>query len=109
MSLYADYLHERTDDLIAEREWGFATYRVMDPETVYIVDIFVRPEVRRSGAASELADEIAANARANGYKWLLGTVMPSTKGSTDSLKVLLAYGMTLWKAEDDAIWFRKPL
>lgn len=110
MSLYADYLRERTKDLILEDEGGFATYRYMDDlKTVYIVDIYTVPAARREGHAATLADLIAKKARAVGCTHMIGTVAPSTNGSTDSLKVLLAYGMTLFEARPDCIIMRKEL
>lgn len=110
MSLYAKYLTERTYDSILERPEGFVTYRYIDnTKSVYIMDIYIDPEFRTKGAASKLADVIADQARAKGYKEMLGTVVPSTKNSTASLKVLLGYGMELKNAGPDLIVFRKEL
>lgn len=108
--MYAQYLAERTQDRIVEREFGFATYRFIDGGTrVYIVDIFVLPEHRKAGNASALADEIVAIARAQGCIELLGTVVPSTAGATASLDVLRGYGMTLHSADRDVIVFKKGI
>ncbi len=110
MSLYAEYLKERTNDEIIEVDEGFATYRYIDNgTTVYIVDIYVRPECRKYGHAAALADLIAKTAKTNGCTSMIGTVMPSSNGSTDSLKVLLAYGMKLDKAIDNGIIMRKDI
>lgn len=109
-SLYASYLKERTDNLIIEVEEGFASYCfVEDGKTVYIVDIYVVPEARRYGHASILADTIAEIARKKGCTSMIGTVQPSTKGSTNSLRALLGYGMHLDSANNDVIVFRKEL
>ncbi len=89
---------------------GFATYRyIEDGSAVYIVDLYVVPECRKSGHAAGMADLIAEIARGRGCKSMVGTVVPSTKGSTDSLKVLIAYGMTLESSEKNVIIFRKGL
>ena len=110
MSLYADYLRERTKDIIIEDQEGFATYRYMDDlKTVYIIDIYTVPEARHSYHATRLADQIAENARRVGCTSMIGTVVPSAKGSTTSLKVLLSYGMTLQSAGPDYIVMRKDL
>ncbi len=59
-SLYAKYIGERTDDCIWETGAGFATYRyVEDGNAVYIIDIYVLPDARKSGHAAMIADEIA--------------------------------------------------
>lgn len=110
MSLYSEYLKERTNDEILETHEGFATYRFLpDTKSVYIVDIYVIPEARKKGVAGELADKIMDIAITKGCKEMIGTVVPSAKGATTSLKVLLGYGMTLKSATENLIIFRKEL
>ncbi len=109
MSLYADYLKERTEDQILETENGFVTYRFTDEKTCYIIDIYVVPEFRKQGAASDLSDKVVEIARARGCTALLGSVVPSAKGSTTSLKVLLGYGMTLGSSANDFIIFKRDI
>lgn len=112
MSQYGDYIKERLGDGIIERAEGFATYRFFDKDGVfgvYIVDIYVGPLFRKTKVASEMADEICAIAKEKGCTRLIGTVVPSANGSTDSLKVLLGYGMILHSASNDVIVFRKEL
>jgi ribosomal protein S18 acetylase RimI-like enzyme len=109
-SLYADYLRERTNDQILETPEGFVTYRFLnDGKTVYIIDIYVIPEARKIGHATELADIVISKAKAKGAVEMIGTVVPTAKNSTTSLKVLLGYGMTLNSASQDLIVFRKEI
>lgn len=109
MSHYASYLKEKTNDQILETEHGFATYRYTSEKTVYIVDLYVAPDFRKSGTASALADIIVEEARKKGCTELIGSVVPSTKNSTDSVRVLLAYGMTLLSSMNDFVIFRKDI
>ncbi len=110
MSLYADYLRERTNDEIVETDYGFATYRyVEEGRAVYLVDIYVTPEARKQGLASKLADQIAETAKKCGCTSMIGTVQPSMKGSAQSLEVLISYGMRLQSSLNDAIIMRKDL
>lgn len=110
VSLYGAYCRERGIDQIIEQDHGFATYRYLnDGKTVYIVDIYVAPFHRKSGYASHLADLIAAEAKAKGAVEMLGTVAPKAKGSTDSVRVLLAYGMELHSIADSLVVFRKGI
>lgn len=110
MSMYADYIREHRNDEIVETEQGFATYRFLNEgKSVYIIDIYVKPDFRKSKAASVMADEIVANAKTRGAIELLGTVVPSARNSTDSLKVLLGYGMSLQSSSNDMIIFRKDI
>lgn len=109
-SMYAQYLTERTPDLILETEKGFATYRYLeDQKTVYIVDIFVLPEFRKKGVAANIADQIVSEAKGKGYTKLLGSVVPTTKRSTRSMKVLFGYGMILESATNNFILLKKEI
>jgi len=109
MSLYADYVREKTSDEILETKEGFATYRYPDENTVYIVDIYVPKDLRKKGVASRLADEIVNLAKLKGCTKLIGSVVPSAKDSDTSLKVLQGYGMVLDSCTSNFILFRKDL
>lgn len=109
MSLYAQYLSERTDDKIIESSFGFATYRFLNDKQVYVVDIYIDPEHRNKRAGSDMVELIAAVARSRGCSEMLGTVVPSCKNSTTSLKILLADGMKLDSASDNLIVFKKEI
>ena len=100
---------EKTDKTIIETEKGFITYSFTDKDTCYIQDIFILPDFRKSNEATKLANQVVDIAKAKGCKKLLGSVVPSSKNSTDSLKVLLAYGMTLDSCTNDFILFSKSL
>lgn len=109
MSMYADYLKEHHGDEIIETEYGFATYRYLGNDSVYIVDIYVVPEHRESNKAGVIADKVVQAAQVRGCKKLLGTVVPSAKNSTTSLKVLLGYGMKLQSSANNLIVFEKGI
>lgn len=110
MELLKMYLEERMDNksLIYYEDSGFATYILTD-EYVYIEDIFVIKAQRKSNLATIIADEIAEIGINNGCTYMLGSVVPSTKGADMSIKVLQAYGMTLESSDNNMIWFRKEL
>ena len=108
MTHFAEYIKERQGKEIIEDENGFATYYYVGPDC-YIEDIYVTPEKRKSGVASLYANEIAKIAIEKNCLNLIGSVKPSANGSTESLKVLLAYGFKLHSATEDFIWFKKKL
>lgn len=109
-SLYAQYIHEKTRDKISEWRNGFLVYQILnDGKTLYIKDIYVVPDERRSGIAAGMADSVVDHAKAMGAVELLGTVVPSSKNSTDSLRVLLAYGMSLQSSSQDLVVLRKDI
>lgn len=110
MSMYGDYIKEHHGDEILENDKGFATYRYLDGGmTVYIVDIYVRPDFRKENVASVIADEIAMLAKKKGCNEMLGSVVPFAKNATASLKILLSYGFELKISSSDLILFRKDL
>jgi GNAT superfamily N-acetyltransferase len=112
MSLYGEYIKERLGDYIIEDERGFASYRFIESNgkpAVYIVDLYVRPSLRKEGIAALMADEICKEALRVDCVEMLGTVVPSAKGATDSAKVLIAYGMQIQSASNDLIIFRKDI
>lgn len=109
MSLYAEYLFERTNDEIIETADGFVTYRYLNDDQVYIIDIFIRSTERKKGKASELADIVRDEARLRGCKEMLGTVVPNTKNATASIITLIAYGMKIHSSSENLIVFKKDI
>ena len=112
MKMYRDYLKERLGDELVERPEGFATYRYVNDFgtlAVYIVDLYVRPDFRKTKVASDMADEIVSVAKKEGHKVLLGTVASTAKNATDSIKVLLSYGMHFFRCNQDGLVFRKEI
>jgi len=109
VSLYGQYIKERLGRGILETEDGFATFDYITDDTVYIVDLYVVPEKRRSHVAANLADKIVEQAIKDGKKFLLGSVDLGAKGAEDSIKVLQAYGMTLYKEAQPMLFFLKQI
>jgi hypothetical protein len=112
MSLYGDYIKERLGDAIVERENGFATYRYIkldERPAIYIVEIYVDPEHRKTKLASEMADEIVCLGKMNGCNLLVGTVVPSANNSTAGLRVFLSYGMLLHSSSNNVIVLKKEI
>lgn len=109
MSMYASYLKEHSGDSIIETDFGFVTYRFINDKQVYIIDVYVEPEFRKQDKASDLANMVAEIAKQSGHNQMLGTVVPSLKNSADSMKVLLAYGMTPFAIDGNMVVFRRDI
>jgi hypothetical protein len=109
MSLYAQYAKELLNRSVIETDEGFITYQYPDNNTVYIENLYIIPTARKSYAASSLANRVSEEAKAKGCNKMLGSVVPSANNSTDSVKVLLAYGFKLDSATNDFILFSKSL
>lgn len=108
MSLYAEYVKDRLGKEIIESDKGFVVYS-FEKDSVYISDVHISKEYRRSGEASKFGDIITDIAKSKGYKTLLGSVQPSTKNSTESIQMLLAYGFKLDSSTNDFIILRKEI
>lgn len=112
--MYFDYLKEREPELnILQVEHGFALYKYIPFKNgelaVYIQDIYITPEKRKSHGASYLANIIYKEAKEKGIKTMLGSVCPSAVASQTSLQVLISFGMTIHSSEHDLIWFYKDI
>jgi len=108
-SLYAQYINERCGRGILETKDGFATFDYVNTDTVYIVDLFVTPNKRKSHVATSLADKIVEQALKDGKKYLLGSVDTTAKGAMESMKVLEAYGMTVCKVAEPMVFYGKEI
>lgn len=107
-SLYAKYINEREGRETLEDDFGFATFSIGE-KTCYITDIYLVPEQRRLRKATELADRVVVIAKERGCNLLLGSIDPDTKGSHDSLLVLLQYGFILDSVQGSLVFFRKEI
>jgi GNAT superfamily N-acetyltransferase len=101
-SLYAAYLEEREGAHVYETERGMVTYSFSGPEC-YIKEIYVLPEYRKDGQASRMADHVVALAKEHGCTYVTGSVCPRAKSATESLRVLLGYGMRLHSISPDGL------
>lgn len=108
MSLYGDYIKERENRHIVESEDGFMTYTWLE-DACYIVDMYVRPQARKSGLAIRMADVIACKAKERGINMLLGSVDPSTNHATESMRLLIKYGFELGWVKENLIFLRKEI
>ena len=108
MSLYGDYIAEREGLNIYETAGGFATYKINGNEC-YIIDIYVKPELRKAGVASDIANVVSDRAKKQGCKYLTGSVDPRTNSATDSVKVLLSYEMNIHSIQGNLVFFIKEL
>ena len=108
MSLYADYLTERTNKNIIEGDHGFIVYSISQ-KVLYIEDIYVSPDKRKSGLAKTMADFVCVLGKKAGCERVFGSVVPGAKNAERSLMVLVHYGMRLHSASSEIIYFVKDL
>jgi GNAT superfamily N-acetyltransferase len=85
------------------------TFVIPEPGCCYIEDIYVRPEARRTGFGSWLADQVTKIALAKGCDRLVGSVDPTAFGATESMKALFAYGFQLHGTDGKLIYLTKQI
>ncbi len=108
MSLYADYKREREGKQVIEDKDTFIVYSI-EGEVLYIEDIYVVPEKRKTGLARKLSDYVVGLGKLKGCTKVYGSVVPSANNSHDSLLALLAFGMTLKGVGPNIIYFAKEI
>lgn len=107
-SHYAQYILERENFQIIEDERGFATYFIKGEEC-YIRDIYIAPEFRLKGAGTEFCNEIEKIAKAAGCTYMTGTVVPTMRGSTESIQACIKAGFKLLFSTPEKIILKKEL
>ena len=110
VSLLASYARERFGcDTEIDPGRGFATWKMIDATGVYLVDIYVGPDFRRSGVAAKLTDRVAAMAHKLGATRMIGSVETKSATATEAMKAILAYGFKITHVDGSMIYLVKDL
>lgn len=107
-SNYAEYVLEREGHLCIEDDKGFITYKY-HPDYVFIYDIFVREEYRKTGHITKLYNQVVEETKAQGIHKVLGSVDVTTNGATLSLFLMLRHGFKLLGTEGNMIYVSKEI
>lgn len=108
MSLYANYIKEREGLSIIENDKGFVTYKISKP-VIFIQDLYVAPEFRRTGAATEFGDAVVKIGKENQCSILRGDVCPTATGASEAMLFQLNYGMKISNSNQDIISLWKEI
>lgn len=109
MSLYGQYVQERSGYHIIETADAFATYSFHNGFVV-IRDLYVCPEKRRSGIAAALAKRIITEALDRDCHTAWATADPQAMGFPTSAKAIKASGFVAeLHGADGLVWFKKDL
>lgn len=109
IDLYKQYLIEREDKHLVSLEGGFATYKQVDQNSVWLVDIFVVKELRRNGVATKLSEMVAEKAKELGCNTLIGSVDITANGVTQSMQAILSDGFKFSHGQGNMLFFTKAL
>lgn len=106
--MYKEYLKERENAELVEFPHGFIVLKIL-PDSIYLQDIYVKPEFRKLGVGREMLTHVEQVAVAAGKKSILGSCSPAANGATGSMKSMFACGFELLSCEKDMIYLTKDL
>lgn len=92
MSLWSDYIKECGLLEIIEEPWGFVQFHFALPQCIFINDMYIRPEERKTGKGRELLHRVYARGRERGCTFCATSLNTASKSATDALAAALASG-----------------
>lgn len=107
-SMWARYREETSQTKFIEVEHGFISYSLL-PECIYLEDIWIAPEHRKSGLGLELVEQAEVIGRAEGKPFSLAVVNLENPVAATSLKAHLAVGFLPFSAEGNKIWLKRSI
>lgn len=88
-SLYAEYVKEREGKETIENDTGFITYLDLKPsKTIYLSDMYIKPEFRKTGAARSLYNELLAVLQEKKYNTMISSYDMDTNNWEHTEKML---------------------
>jgi GNAT superfamily N-acetyltransferase len=110
VAMFSEYVRERSGaDVLFDPGKGWATWKLTDPDEVWIADIFVVPEHRLNGVGRSLVDKIVAAAKEIGAKRIAGAIDTRAANRTDAMRAFLAYGMEFDRIDGVMLRFTKEI
>lgn len=106
--MFAKYLEETSYKRVFETDKGFFVYQINGKE-FYVQEVYVEPEYRKSGIASDFDKEAVKLAKEFECEYIKGSIVPTSKGATDSMKFQLALGYKLAYCDRDIIYLVKNI
>lgn len=108
MELYKEYILEREAAHLFYNDFGFITWEYLS-KSVHIIDIYIRPEYRKSGKGKELEKVVLDEAKTRGYKTIICSACTDTNNWHTSLEILKKVGYQEMLRESNMIWLFKEL
>lgn len=92
MHLYKQYLKEREGIDIEYTDDCFITYKKYPNQTVAIIDIYSKPEIRGKQVMKKLVEDLIKKWKGEGIKTVFGYTDETTQGWEKSEKLMLKFG-----------------
>jgi len=107
MSLYANYVKERTGQDCLETDHYFITYSIQpdvnNVSFIFIHDFYIKPEKRRGYLARRICTSILQLGKESNCKYALSQIDCTTNNATSALKFQLSMGGVILSAANNLI------
>jgi len=90
--MYKDYFEKRTGGVYFENEYGFITFHYLNETTMFIEDVYIKPEFRQQGHGFQLVKHVENIAKETNRNKVMTTVDLSLPLSRD-VGVLSSFGI----------------
>ena len=108
-SMYKKYVEEQLPNrFVYENVYGFMTYNKIG-DILQLEEIYIKPEHRRQGFASEFYSEAEKIGKELGCKELKGSIVIGTTGAEGSMKCLLVNEFKLHYTDGIFIYLNKKI
>lgn len=103
--MWKDYLREKEGKETFEFEHGFITYLVHgeNVKEIYISDMYIKPEFRKSGYLRSFIKEIEKVAQERNCVRMTAHIFLNSKNPEEPLVVDLKYGFKIFKITDNSV------
>lgn len=107
-SLYSQYVKEREGLFIIENDYGFLTYSLKN-DILFIHDLFVTKEKRKSNIAFQMLDESMSKAKELGIIEMYAHVDIRALNWEESVSFIEKFGAKPTKLEGTLLYFKKKI
>lgn len=108
MSMWARYRTEFGNSIFVEKDFGFFSYSIL-PDCIFLEDVWIEPDKRKSGLSKGLYLELENVARQNGKHFILARITLDSKVIPGNIKFALAMDFVPFKAHNNDLWFRRDV
>ncbi len=98
MNLYAEYLKERENKELLEKEFGFCVYEILG-QYMYLSDVYVTKDNRKKGLCKKLVDEVVSIGKEKNCKYILTSFCLKANNWEISRKVIRQCGFKFYRKD----------
>lgn len=108
-NLYIDYLKERQNAEVLEHEHGLFVYTFLGDGKLYLQDMYVEPEHRRTGVSHILFARLLKIAKEKEITTIIGSTDIQANNAEAGLLAALSVGFKITGIDKNMIWYSKEI